>query len=181
MITHLLLATMLQAEGPTMIVRDWVLDDAESHARLEIERTGYRNPEILTIRMGAFYRSAEGVPHYWVHRSRGSRQGAAEPVISWTTSAACPAMRDVLESLDELEEPVRGAPRIGDEPRSGIADGGSYRVRTPAQYQDSQLAQIESWGSSGTPLAAWSEQMISALDPCWSEARPVPPERAENQ
>lgn len=91
--------------------------------------------------------------------------------ISWTDTKRCPQARQVLVSATRLDTPAVSVPFLTDDYIAVTADGVGYRLKASAQYENSGLGEIEFSSNSGTPLARWVDQSLSALESCWTTTR----------
>lgn len=85
----------------------------------------------------------------------------------WTNSRTCPAVRVVLERLRALQPPAIVPPGFAPSPTQIIVDGFGYRLTAPLA-DPSGMSRITWTSNIGTPLAAWVEDSLARLKPCWS-------------
>ena len=87
--------------------------------------------------------------------------------VKWANSRRCPAIRPVLAGMRDLAPPRLSPPGIGDGPTEVILDGVFYSLSAPAGYGGAE-ARVTVSSNVGTPLAAWVDKSLAALDRCWS-------------
>lgn len=99
-----------------------------------------------------------------------------EPSLRWASSRDCPALRDRMVALSELQAPRPYVGGLDDQPPALTTDGAVYRLWSSAsRYGDRGVDAYEMRISSnhGTPLAEWTDETLKALGPCWRDAPPV--------
>jgi len=89
--------------------------------------------------------------------------------IAVTDSLSCPAVRQVVASMRDLEMPHPAPVIPGESIRIWVMDGTQYTLHAPSTYQNGAMT-IDSNG--GSPLARWVDGALKALEPCWSPAEP---------
>lgn len=100
-----------------------------------------------------------------------------------TRSAAntrtCPAVLPILQRMEALAMPTPNVPGYGPDLNTLTLDGVSYRLETLATYSD-RGGKVELSSNVDTPLAAWSDAMLGALEGCWRQTAliPAPPPAA---
>lgn len=86
---------------------------------------------------------------------------------SWTNSRTCPAVRIVLERLHALKPPAIVPPGFDPQSTEILVDGTAYDLMVPTA--DAVGQSRITWSSNiGTPLAAWVDDSLALLKPCWS-------------
>lgn len=112
-------------------------------------------------------------PEYKLRLTRQSPGRPAERL--WTNSRTCPAVRVVLERLRALTPPP--IVPLGFEPQSQevIVDGIGYSLTAPLADPFGR-AKITWTSNMGSPVAAWVDDSLIRLKPCWSvvELRVMP-------
>ncbi|MET0271587.1 MAG: hypothetical protein ABW360_01210 [Phenylobacterium sp.] len=90
--------------------------------------------------------------------------------VAWADGAACPALIDRLGEMTRLRAPGVQVPGLGG-PRdlNVVMDGTSYRLwaRWGAYPDTNASGDVEMSGNVDTPLAAWTDATVAALQPCW--------------
>ena len=89
-------------------------------------------------------------------------------MVAWADSATCPAVRETVRAMSGLPVPRITSPYDG----RGVAlilDGVGYSFEGPASGSNGRIAFSS---NAGTPLAAWVDARLAALQPCWSAAKP---------
>jgi len=101
------------------------------------------------------------------YRLRLTDQKFGSPAtVSWADSRTCPAVRVILTRLRALSPPVIVPPGFAPEPSEILVDGAGYALTVPVA--DSAGASRISWTSNiGTALAAWVDNSLVSLAPCW--------------
>lgn len=102
-------------------------------------------------------------------------QGEGPALIDWAAADACPALPAALARLEELPPPRIDVPGVGrDIPASSMmADGASYFLWSSlANYSGGAVGELEVRTVDGTPAAAWIDETLKALAPCWGPAAP---------
>lgn len=101
--------------------------------------------------------------------------GEAPARIDWATGPACAALPAALARLEELPPPRIDVPGVGREARgsSVVADGASYFLWSSlAAYSGGAAGELEVRTVDGTPAAAWIDEALKAVEPCWSADAP---------
>src|SRR4051794_1811299 len=111
------------------------------------------------------YDSTRKRPDFWLRRTvvRGVEH---KEEITWADSRTCAAARPVIASMREIPVP-KFAPIGSSDGPPVILDGIAYSLRT---YSDEGTLAAET--NLGTPLAAWVEGALKALDSCWTKVQP---------
>lgn len=101
-------------------------------------------------------------------------QGEAPARIDWAFAPRCPALPDALARLEELPPPRIDVPGVGRESKASVvADGASYFLWSSlAAYSGGALGELEVRTVDGTPAAAWIDETLKALEPCWGPSAP---------
>ena len=127
-------------------------------------------PEAIEVRVGTLWREGDGPRRHWFERT-GTREGAP-PAYAWTTSADCPGADAVLARHRSIELPRLDNPRT-DGMLIATFDGARYTLETGAFYgAEGRDGRISLQSNVGTSLARWVDEMLAALQGCWSAARP---------
>lgn len=109
------------------------------------------------------------VRHYRMDRKVTDRQGKA--VHSAADSRTCPALMIELAKVEALPMPRFAAPgskAVG--PVSIIMHRTTYTLAMQGYESGSNSdASIELSAYSGSPLAQWTDTMLTALEPCWTD------------
>lgn len=109
------------------------------------------------------------VRHYRMDRKVIDRQGKVQK--SAADSRKCPALTSELAKLEELPMPRFAAPgskAVG--PVSIIMHRTTYTLAMRGYESASNSdASIELSAYSGSPLAQWTDTMLAALEPCWTD------------
>lgn len=101
-------------------------------------------------------------------------EGEAAARIDWAAAPGCPALSAALAKLEELPPPRIDVPGVGrDAKGSVVADGASYFLWSSlAAYSGGAIGELEVRTVDGTPAAAWIDETLKALEPCWGPPRP---------
>ncbi len=102
---------------------------------------------------------------FWLRRTVTSGVQEREEA-TWADTRNCPAARPLLASMRDIPVP-RFAPVGSSEGPPITLDGVSYKLRT---YSDHGMLTAET--NVGTPVAAWIEGALSALETCWTNGVP---------
>lgn len=87
-----------------------------------------------------------------------------ETTVKWASSRSCEGARVAVARLRKLPFPSVSFP--GD-PGQVVVDGTGYSISFPAAYGTQYSGQIELRSNVGTPLAAWIDDTLVNLQPCW--------------
>lgn len=106
---------------------------------------------------------------YWFKRTAGTEDG---PLISWTDTTRCPAARSLLGQVRKLKMPRVSVPWFESDEMIVTADGTHYELSGEAAYGSSSAYDFKIASNLGTPLAAWIDNSLRILEPCWSKEEP---------
>jgi hypothetical protein len=99
-----------------------------------------------------------------------------ESDISWADSRTCPGAIWVVEEAVKVPPPRVRVPGVEDPAAPDVitltADGVAYGMSSGARYGSSFSGTIRFTSNVGTPLAAWVEESLRRLQPCWSSRPP---------
>lgn len=110
------------------------------------------------------YDAARKQLDFWLRRTENA--GTGHEVVTYADTRSCPPARSVLASMRDIPVP-KFAP-VGSSKGPPIwLDGIGYSLRT---YSDEGHLTAET--NMHTPLAAWIDQALKALDSCWVSAIP---------
>ncbi len=108
--------------------------------------------------------------NYWFRRT--VRKGRSAQVW-WTDTTRCPAARWVVVEAVNLQPPRIEMPGVKIKDDVIISgDGVDYSFSSEASFDDGVLADIHFTSNVGTPLAAWADESLRRLEPCWSREPP---------
>jgi len=126
---------------------------------------------VTTVEVGTLNASPEW--HYWFRRTVRSGN---EAEVWWTDTARCPAARSILVEAETLPSPtvdIPGVKRPGEsDDISVVADGVGYSIESWATYGKQAANHLRFTSNVNTPLAAWIEESLGKLEPCWSKNLP---------
>lgn len=106
--------------------------------------------------------------HVLFYAMRLTRTRFSQPdTVLWADSRTCPAVRPALAALGTLAMPRPSAPGI-DPPGDMVLDGVGYALAMPGRFAGGGEGQFSVSSNIGTPLAAWVDRSLKALEPCWS-------------
>lgn len=97
-----------------------------------------------------------------------TRQSKRKTETFTTTSTICPYARPVIGSMRGLNMPPLAPFGVDGNRRGSVQDGAMYTLRAPTDSSDGQIT-VSS--NIGTPLAAWEDKALGALELCWRQAR----------
>jgi hypothetical protein len=112
-------------------------------------------------------------PIFWIRRTIQTPRQKKQ--ISRVDTKSCPQMLAALRSLRDLPMPRPNMwPLDGDE-FIVTADGASYSLTISAAYPGASPGDLTLNSNVGTPLAAWVDDTLSALDSCITRAGAASP------
>lgn len=97
-----------------------------------------------------------------------TRQSGRKTETFTTSSSICPYARPVIGSMRGLSMPPLAPFGVDGDRRGRVQDGAMYTLRGPTDSSDGQIT-VSS--NTGTPLAAWVDKALGALELCWRRAR----------
>lgn len=121
-----------------------------------------------------YVRRAGETPFLLARRVR-VRPGEEAARIDWAAGPDCPALPAAVARMEELPPPRIDAPLVGREPAdiTVVADGASYFLWSSfARYSGGAPGELEVRTVEGTPAAAWIDETLAALEPCWGAGPP---------
>lgn len=123
----------------------------------------------VEVAIGVLGRNSRGgEPVYWARRVTSSFGGTAE---TWADGRTCPALRETLAAMRALPFPELDVPGMSTTQPDIVLDGIGYRLSTIGLYgRNSVSVTFES--NVRTPLAAWVEESLKRLEPCWTTVVP---------
>jgi hypothetical protein len=156
---------------PLMLAAGATFDPQSSFAWAEFSADPSRGGEAHKVEIGTVPgRTEPGEYVYWL-RLTTSKGG--QDVVSYADTRTCSAAKEVIARMEGLGVAQGAAPHNWGN-IAITADGTLYRVRMPVRYGDlTGEAMLRT--NVGTPVAAFVEQSLNDLRPCW---RPdLPPAR----
>ena len=108
--------------------------------------------------------NSAGKPEYRFFLTR--KVDGSEPRRFLASSASCPAVQAVIESLARLRPDAFAPPPLNPPPGYVLVDGIGYSLSAPST--DRLERSTITWASNvGTGLARWVDASLSSLEPCW--------------
>ncbi|WP_344707679.1 hypothetical protein [Sphingomonas swuensis] len=138
-----------------------------------------RNPALRrskeTVEIGTIAGTRPGGIRYWMRRTYTERGTTS---VGWTTTADCPGSRELIGTMEQITAGP-DVPGQGRESPWLILDGVGYSLDAPGRIGDGGT-RFRITSNVRTPLAAWIDRLLAALQPCWKPEAPgntrfVPP------
>jgi hypothetical protein len=109
------------------------------------------------------------VRHYRMDRKVTDRQGMVQ--LSAADSRTCPALLTELAKVEALPMPRFIAPGSKALANASILMHATTYTLTMRGYEGGSNtdASIELSAQSGSPLAQWTDTLLTALEPCWND------------
>jgi len=84
--------------------------------------------------------------------------------VQWADSATCPAIRPAMAAMVGITMPRPAPNGVPGEQTTIVLDGAIYTLNVPSSDPAGEMTITANIGSS---LAAWVDQSLEALAPCW--------------
>lgn len=116
---------------------------------------------------------ADGAAYWIVRRAAGTHLG--QQAVLWADSRSCPALKDVLVTMEKIDGPRPVAAGLrGNRPIGMVLDGVSYTFWNAWGVSGPSDATVsfEVRGNVNSPVAKWWETSAPKLKTCWSASAP---------
>ncbi len=153
---------------PLILAAGATFDPQSSFAWAEFSVEPSRGGEAQKVEIGTVPGKTE--PGEYVYWLRLTQSKGGQDVVSYADTRTCNAARDVIARMEGLGVSQGAAPHTWGH-MAITADGAQYRVRMPVKYGD-LIGEAALRTNVGTPVAAFVEQSLNDLRPCWSADLP---------
>jgi hypothetical protein len=142
----------------------------QMHPWLTFTREPVLERSVITVEVGPLQNSKR--ERIYLFRRTIKHGGNVE--VSWADTRTCPAASWVVEESIKVPPPRIQVPGVkdpaADDQITLTMDGVGYSLNSGARYGSRVSSTIRFTSNVGTPLAAWVEESLQKLAPCWSHS-----------